>query len=419
MYFSIAAIIAATGCQDDILIKPETMIGDYYSNHYLSYLADGNYNTYWRAGEEGEYVYFYFTEEVEVKWIFIQRYSTWGTYVKIWDGSTTFAHEYFGDSSENYDTLTLRFNGVQTDMLRFYFYWSSSLPAISRLEVYGCYNTSTPTTSPTTRVPTDNPTAFPSVSPTLPPLSAPLSKKPTTLPTAAPTESPSTATVSPYPSLHPSWSPTVPPSIGTVKPSPSPSFSPTMTMQTYNPSVAPSASPTSEPSIVLSALPSITPSSSPTEPPTVVVVDAGGFHITLGSIEFFLIVLSCLCGVIFFLLLRYRKAMQVNGILHNTAERAKQSGNASHKAQDNVMQFENTRYKVSDNMIRISDARDTPGDSKTQNNETCNVAGEDKKIEPRDHHNDIHFTLDKVLSDNDEVFNTKGDLEIGPQDSAL
>jgi len=110
--------------------------------------------------------------------------------------------------------------------------------------------------------------------------------------------------------------------------------------------------------------------------------------------------------------------MQVQGTLHNTAEKAKQPGNACYTAEDNVIQFENTRYKVADNVIRISDARNTAEDSATQKNETCN-SGEDEKTESRDHDNDIHFTLDKVLSDNDEVFNIKGDLEIGPQNSEL
>jgi len=411
-YFSIAAIIAVTGCQDDILLTPENVYGDTASGS-LSNLADGRYDTYWRGPEDGEYVYFYFAAKVQVKWIFIQRYASLATYVQIWDGSTTIGNEYFGDSSESYDTMTLRFNDVQTDILRFYFYRSGDA-YISRLEVHGCFDTSKPTTSPTTRVPTVDPTSFPTVSPTLPPVTLHPSKAPTTLPTTAPTESPSTAKASLYPSTHPSWSPTVMPSVETVIPSPSPSFSPTTMMLSYTPSVAPSPSPTMEPTIVvLTPFPSTSPSSSPTEAPTVVYADSDGFQIALGAIELLCIVISCMCVVVLVLLLSYRKAMQINETLHTTAGKVNQTGNPSYNAEDNVIQIESTRYKVADNVTQTSNPRVRI----TQTNNGRNICGE--RTEPRDQHVDIRFALDKVSSDNDKVFNRKGDLEIGPQDSAL
>jgi len=61
-------------------------------------------------------------------------------------------------------------------------------------------------------------------------------------------------------------------------------------------------------------------------------------------------------------------------------------------------------------------------DNVIQTTSTLNIGGESAKpaYEEASHqHGDVCFALDKVSSGNDEVFNTKGGLEIGPQDSAL
>jgi len=432
-YSIIVSIIAVNGCDDDILLTPEYMIGD-TNGLPLENMADGSYSSYWRANNVGgEYVYFYYPAEVEVKWIFVQRYDLYATYFTVYDGSNNIAHQYFGDSTEYYDSVTIRFNDVHTDYLRFYFYYTSTV-RISRLEVHGCYNTSTPTISPTTYVPTDVPTSFPTVSPTLVPVTTVPSEIPTVLPTTAPTVSPSIPNPSPYPTTAPSWSPTELPSVETVIPSPSPTFAPTMKMSTNHPSVAPSSSPTFEPTIAIqSPFPSMSPTASPTEPPTIVSTASGGFQITIGVIEIFLIVIVCLCGVLLVVFIRYRKAIRVNEGLHNAADKAysvedymmqirktqnkggfkvKQTGNTGCDVEDRGIQMNKIRHMVGEDSRR--EAKDNHVATRTRN-----IIGEDSRQEAKDHNVDIRFALDKVSSDNCEVFNREGDLEIGPQDSAL
>jgi len=440
----IVAILAVNGCDDDVMLTPEIMVGD--TNGYeLSRMADGSYSTYWQANNNGgEYVYFYYPAEVQVKWIFVQRYHKYATYFNVYDGTSTIAYQYFGDSSELYDSVTIRFNDVYTDYLRFYFYYSSTV-YISRLEVHGCYNTSTPTTSPTSEVPSSVPTSLPTVSPTLAPLTAVPSKMPSTRPTTAPSVSPSVANPSRYPSIAPSPSPTELPSVETVVPSPSPTLLPTMIMVTNHPSVAPSSSPTLEPTIaILSPFPSISPTSSPTEPPTGVHVANGGFRITLGAIEFFLIVVCCLCGVLLVVSLKYRKAILFNEVLHSSASGAKHSDHPGYSVDDYMMQTVGTRnkarvkikqtanagYDVEDRVMQISKTRHIVGEDRRQEvkdakdhhvaTKTCNIGGEESRPGAEDQKVDIRFALDKFSSDNCEVFNTEGgDLEISPQDSAL
>jgi len=406
-YCIIFAIIAVNGCDDDALLEAEIMIAD--SSESLQYLLDGSYGSYWSGNSVGEYVHFYYPSEVQVKWIFVQRYSNHATYFIVYDGASNIALQYFGDSSEYYDSVTIRFNDVYTDYLRFYFYYSGSGSVwISRLEVHGCYNTSTPTTSPTTEEPTYVPTLFPTVSPTLAPLTTIPTELPTALPTTAPTVSPTMTEPSLYPSTIPSWSPTELPSIETFKPSKSPTLSPTTMIATNQPSVAPSSSPTLEPTTaVLSPFPSISPTTSPTESPTVVYAAGEGFQITLGTIELFLIVVGCLCAALVFVFLRYRKAKLVIEVLHNEADNGKHT---EYQCYDNergvkVVQTGNIRCEAEDRVL-------------VRKNRTLNIVGEDGKQKAKDHH-DIRFALDKVSSDNGEVFNREGNLEIGPQDSAL
>jgi len=439
-YWLIVSIIVVNGCEDDAFLTPKMMVGD--TNGYeLSKMLDGSYSTYWRANNVGsEYVYFWFSEEVQVKWIFVQRYNNYATYFRVYDGTTNIAYQYFGDSTELYDSVTIRFDDVYTDYLRFEFYYTNTV-YISRLEVHGCYNTSTPTTSPTTEVPSIVPTSFPTVSPSLEPVTAVPSEKPTTRPTTAPSVSPSIANPSLYPSDAPSFSPTHLPSVETVIPSSSPTVSPSMMMPTNHPSVAPSSSPTLEPTVaILSPCPSISPTLSPTEPPTVFSTASGGFqNITLGEIEIFLSVICCLCGVLLVLFLRYRRAILANEVLNNTSGETRhldktgysledymetretlniggievrQTSDAGCDAEDRVKQINKTRHFVREDSRQ--EAKDHHVATKIRN-----IGGENRRQEAKDQNVDIRFALDKFSSDNCETSNREGDLEIGTNESAL
>jgi len=434
-HWIIVAIIVVNGCEDDTLLTPNMMVGDTNGNE-LSIMLDGSYSTYWRANNDGtEYVYFWFSGEVQVKWIFVQRYSNYATYVRVYDGTTNIAWQYFGDSTEVYDSVTIRFDDVYTDYLRFEFSYTSQV-RISRLEVHGCYNTSTPTTSPTTEVPSSVPTSFPTVSPSLAPVTAVPSEKPTTRPTNAPSVSPSTANPSLYPSNAPSFSPTYLPSVGTVIPSASPTDTPSIMMPTNHPSVAPSSSPTLEPTVaILSPLPSISPTLSPTEPPTVFSTASGGFqNITLGEIEILLVVICCLCGVLLVSFLRYRRAILANEVLNNTAGEARYLDRTGFCVEDYMMETRETRNMGGIEEKQTLDAGCDAGDRVKQINKTRhfvgeggrqeakdhhvvteirNIGGENNRQEAKDHNVDIRFALNKFSSDNCEMSNKEGDLEIG------
>jgi len=313
IYFSMMAIIAANGCDEDILLIPESMTGDVLSASYpLSNLLDGNYNTRWIGDSTSENVYYYFANKVVVKEVFVQRYGTNAQRFSVYDGYKTYM-SYFETSTESYSTVTLPMNYVQTDYLKFWFYYPSKYPMISRAEVYGCYNTSTPTTVPTS-VPTELPTLFPTISPTLPPVTTDPTKVPSTLPTISPTLPPVTTDPTKTPSTLPTTAPTKSPSGD----SPSP-----------QPSTAPSSSPTEPPS----PIPSISPSSSP----TVVFIDRG-LQVTLGEIEFLVIVIVFLCGVILFGVRRYRVI---------------QSALNSHKAQESEMYIVRTQ-EIEEESTRIA-----------------------------------------------------------------
>jgi len=413
-YLSLVAVGVIADCQDEILLVPDRMFADV--GRPIANLADGRWDTYWRGDNTGgEYIYFYFSSEVEVKWIFIQRYYIYVDYVNVWDGATTFAYSYFGGTDEQYSSVTWRFNNVFTDMLRFYAYEGDTVPHISRLEVYGCYNTSTPTMSPTTSWPTDVPTSFPTVSPTLSPVTSFPSKIPSLSPTTAPTVSPSTVypshypstaptrspTVSPsgstdipshaptnspttvlptnHPSTVPSQSPTLDPSHKTVIPSKSPTTSPTTMLPMFKPTTAPSPSPTVEPTTLASSQrPSVSPTASPTEPPTAVYVD-DGFQITLGEIEMFLAAILCLCGVLMFVAFRYVRLMKMTENISNLEDGPIQIYNTDQTAEE--------KQKIEfDNDPNHNDANFAQRNTRTKVQSNKDV--------------DTRFALGKVLSNN-------------------
>jgi len=356
-YSIIVAIIVVNGCDDDSLLIPEFKIGD-TKKYELPRLADG---LYWQANNVGGgYLYFYYPSEVQVKWIFVQRYHNQATYLNVYDGSNTIAYQYFGDSTEYNDSVTIRFNDVYTDLLRFYFYHSSTV-RVSRVEVHGCYKTSTPTTSPTTEVFTGVPRPFPSVSPTSVPR--------TTFPSDVPTTFLSTApTVSPF---------------------------------------------------VHSLFPSISPTSSQNEPLTVVYAASVGFWITLGGIDFFVMVIFCLCGILLFVYLRYRRTMLVNEVLHIAADIANHTDNSDYRAEDHITQTRKSRNKQGVKVKQTGNPRSDVEERALRNNRTRNIVGEHGIQVASHHHVDVPYALDEVSRNNGKVVNGEGDLKNGPQDSAL
>jgi len=282
IYFCMV-IIAAAGCEEEILLIPESMTGDVYSSsstYDLKNLLDGSYSTYWRGDSSGENVYYNFSSEVTVTKIFVQRYKKHANYFDIDARTGQLCHMYFGSSSSYLSDhgISIPFHNVRTDMIKFYFYRSPE-PYISRADVYGCYNAPTPTTVPTS-APTELPTVVPTISPTSPPTTTD-TISPSIFPTTAPTEFPSAKKQSTAPSTAPTLSPTEPPS-HTAQPSP---------------------------------IPSISPSSSP----TIVYADPS-FHLTLGEVEFLVFVVFLLCGVIFFVFRIYRKVLQVAENSHKVQE---------------------------------------------------------------------------------------------------
>jgi len=291
VFISIIAVIAAGGCEENVLLYPDSIVGNVGSSSYpLTNLLDGNFASIWIGNSNGEYVYYDYSSKVIVKEVFVQRYHNYANRFDVYDGSTT-SRTYFESSTEYHDTATFPMHNVQTDQLRFYITWHDNTHYyFSRIEPYGCYNTSSPTTVPTS-APTKLPTVLPTVSPTLPPVTTYPTKTPSVFPTTSPTESPSADNPSTYPSISPTRSPTELPS------------------QTEPPSVSPSWSPTQPPS--QTEPPSPIPSRSPSFSPTVVYIDRGGYHITVGQVEFLIIVVVALCGVILFLFRRYKIVSQV------------------------------------------------------------------------------------------------------------
>lgn len=161
--------------------------------------------------------------------------------------------------------------------------------------------------------------------------------------------------------------------------------------------------------------------------PTGVNSDSGDYQITLdlGEIEFFLIVGCCLCCIILFLVVRRRKAMQINTRLYDSAGQVQQIDSTHYSAEGNPVQtietLHNSANNATDTEIQTVNSRYVV-DKAMQANTTLNIVGESTRPEDEvvsNYRSDIRFALDKVSSGNDEVFSTKGGLEIGPQDSAL
>jgi len=375
IYFCMV-IIAAAGCEEEILLIPESMTGDVYSSsstYDLKNLLDGSYSTYWRGDSSGENVYYNFSSEVTVTKIFVQRYKKHANYFDIDARTGQLCHMYFGSTSSSLSEhgISIPFHNVRTDMIKFYFYRSPE-PYISRADVYGCYNAPTPTTVPTS-APTELPTVVPTISPTL-------------LPTTTDTISPS---------IFPSTAPTGRPSIF---PTTAPTEFPSAKKQSTDPSTAPTLSPTEPPSHT--AQPSPIPSISPSSSPTIVYADRS-FHFTLGEVEFLVFVVVLLCGVTFFLFRRYKKVEQVAENSHKGQEREMQI------VQTNDIEEQITRIVAKNLMNR----KVNMGKTMYSEGENCSAeygksnqkVGEEKNMtveshEVSDETVNFRFALDKVHS---------------------
>jgi len=398
IYLGLIAIIAARGCEEDILLIPERALGTSYSSTYpLSNLWDRNYLKIWLGGKTSgiEAIYYDFSQKVTVKDVFVQRYKAFATKVNVNAGG--FTHLQYFDS-QSYSTLTFPMHYVQTKGIRFQFDSNLYPVGLTSLYVHGCYNTSTPTTVPTSG-PTELPTVFPTLSPSLPPVTTSTktpSIAPTTAPTGspsnfpsvAPTQSPFADTLSTYPSAAPTWSPTTSPS-HTEPPSPIPSVSPSSP-----PSPIPSKSPSSPPSPI--------PSKSPSSSPTVIYTDRA-FHVTIGQIELLTIVVVALCGVIILLFCRYNKVLRVM--------------DTSQKVQESELQIVQscdieeaiTRIVAKNGFNRKADLdKNTYNEGENSNPENFKRSnhrdGEEKNERfesqvPPDHTGDFRFALDKVNSE--------------------
>jgi len=125
-------------------------------------------------------------------------------------------------------------------------------------------------------------------------------------------------------------------------------------------------------------------------------VDDDGFQVTLGKFELlFLAAIFCLCGVLLFLLPRYLKLMKINKNPYVAKKRIMPTFNVRHVAQEK------------DRFQSYSDPNENEGNARI-NHTQVSV----KEVETR-------FALDMVPSDRSGIFNTAGNIEIGPQDSAL
>jgi len=112
--------------------------------------------------------------------------------------------------------------------------------------------------------------------------------------------------------------------------------------------------------------------------------------------------------------------MLMNTVLYNSADHGKQIDGTQHYAEVNLVQTNEALHSATDREMQSDNTR------YLENNEmntttTLNIgeSGRPEDEEVSNHRGNIRFALDKVSSGNDEVFNTKGGLEIGPQDSAL
>jgi len=111
--------------------------------------------------------------------------------------------------------------------------------------------------------------------------------------------------------------------------------------------------------------------------------------------------------------------MRVNRILNNPSDKVKRTDNTRQNAEDNDVQLtfynaavragqtNNTFYNAEDNAIQNTTISIVEGNASSEHKAVSNPRG------------DIRFALDKVSSGDGEICDTKGGLEIEPQDSAL
>jgi len=260
MFICGLAMIAVLGCEKEILLIPKSITSDdyYSSSHPNTNMLSDPYSTKWVGKYYVEQVYYYFATPIFVTEIYVHVRGSEldGLHVSTGEGI------YLGVENNNigaHSARSYKADNVYVDTdsyVLFGFRTTSSeyLPHISLAQVYGCYDTSTPTSFPTSVGPTNFPSTRPTTSPTMPPVTPQPSKTPSWMPTTSPTMSPTAAEPTSYPSIYPTSSPTNSPS---VLPTISPSVSPTPL--SAEPSLSPSVSPTP-----LSAEPSLSPTVTPT-----------------------------------------------------------------------------------------------------------------------------------------------------------
>jgi len=380
------AIFVADGCEEDVLLIPERVTASSNSQTTrLGYLYDQNQFSTW-YGQNGEYVYYYYSSNVFMKWVYVQRYLNYASRVDIYTAGMNYRINFETSGDGYYSSATIPVND-QTDMIRFRVYYNSAATTyayMSRLEVYGCYNTSSPTIVPTLG-PTEFPTVFPTTSPTLPPSTTHPTETPSIIPTTIPTGLPST---------------TIPTGIPSITPTTAPTQSPSAENPSTNPSTAPTWSPTVSPSHT--DPPSPIPSFSPSSSPTVVYVDSG-FHITVGQMEFFMIVIILLCLVIFFGYRRHKKILKARDhpqIAHESELQIVHSRDIEEPITRIVTKKEFNRKGGVDQTI-YNEGEDSNAETFKSSNHRA-VEEKNERIQPQmlsDQTADFRFGLDKVNSE--------------------
>lgn len=200
------------------------------------------------------------------------------------------------------------------------------------------------------------------------------------------------------------------------KPTKSPTSAPTM--EPTSPTTAPSKKPTVPPSQFPTMSPSLNPTTSPTTAPTfratyhhsTVVHIGGGVQATLEEIAL-LLVIVCLCGVVFLLLRWNRRYMQQSKEVHEEV--------------DKVIQMVNTLYDESDK-VKINATLYHSGGKVLQTAEPFPLGEENVRTESSeisDKNGNVLIALGKLSSEfpngHDELFHSEGNLGVGRQESAV
>jgi len=107
----------------------------------------------------------------------------------------------------------------------------------------------------------------------------------------------------------------------------------------------------------------------------------------------------CLCGVLIFVALRYFRLMKLTKETSGTDEKMINFFNSDHAAE------EKQTIELDNDYIQSDAIKVTQGNIWTKSEFNKDV--------------DVRFALDKVSSDNMGNGSTPGNIEIGPQDSAL